>query len=598
MSQLSVRYEIKLAFMVVALVLVSMWTYYGATGNLFVWDSNTYLIKHKDHISDLTLKNLWWMTTSLEFFNWHPLTWFSWAIDYQLYNGLSTWGFHFSNNVFHAINGVIVFFLILTAFGLVVPAGEYFTMRRDNNALVAAFLASLLFVVHPQHVESVAWVAERKDLLCQFFLLLSLLAYVKYVTCNISARAIWYVMTFGLFFLAALSKPMAVTFPAVLLLVDIFPLRRTSLAKPVFSSVHQQTFFGLFVEKIPFFLLSLGLVLTTLLAQESAIGSMAQFPFVARVVNAAHSVVFYLEKFFIPRGLSPHYAYFQIMGTGSATKTLLVFSILLGFTFAALFAWRKQKRAWLIAWVFYLVTLLPVLGLIQVGSQGAADRYAYFTTLPLYFLVAGAIYLALQKGSNFRKAIPLLTVVTVILLFMIQTRQQIRVWENEFSLWTHVIKLDSNNKFAHSNLGILYKNSAEFENAALEFEAAGEGVSVPSSTLGWRAVTYMHLGRYKESIDYLVKLGMAAEIKPGLKVDSNCIQYNIGWNYAQLKMYQESKDLFSRIAPDSNIGADASEWFKALKNVNKQGDETMLNQELPGICENLIPSRALKQGVR
>jgi len=242
--------------------------------------------------------------------------------------------------------------------------------------------------------------------------------------------------------------------------------------------------------------------------------------------------------------------------------------------------------------------LLPVLGLIQVGSQGAADRYAYFTTLPLYCLVAGGIYLALQKGSNLRKAIPLLTVVTVILLFMIQTRQQIRVWENEFSLWTHVIKLDPNNKFAHSNLGILYKNSAEFENAALEFEAAGEGVSVPSSTLGWRAVTYMHLGRYKESIDYLVKLGMAADIKPGLKVDSYCIQYNIGWNFAQLKMYQESKDLFSRITPDSNIGADASEWFKALNNVKKQDDETMLNQELPGICENLIPSRALKQGLR
>ena len=591
MSQFSVRYEIKLTLIIVALVLVSMWTYYGATGNSFVWDTANYLTIYQSHISALTFDNLWWMATSLEFYNWHPLTWFSWALDYQIYGGLSPWGFHFSNNVLHSVNGVLVFFLILTTFGLVFPLGKNFAMRKDSNSLVAAFLASLVFVVHPQHVESVAWVAERKDLLFQFFLLLSLLSYVKYVTCIRPTNRGWYAMTLGLFFLAALSKPMAVTFPAVLLLIDVFPLRRTSLEKPVFSSVQQQTYFGLIVEKIPFFIISMALVLLTLLAQESAIGSMVYFPFGDRLLNAVHSVVLYLEKFFIPLGLSPLYPYFQISGTGGAVKAFLVLLVFLGVTFAALSAWRKQKRAWLIAWLFYLIALLPVLGLIQVGSQGAANRYAYFPTLPLYFLIAGGIYWTLQKGNNFQKAALLLTVVSVTSLLIVQTRMQIGVWENGFSLWTHVIKLDPGNKFAHSNLGILYMNSAEYEKAALEFEAAGEGGSIPGRTLARRALTYMHLGRFQESIDYLVKFGVAAQTIPELNADSNCIQYNIGWNYAKLELYQESIDFFSRIASDSNIGADASVWLSALKKSGKRDGGSVLNHEMPGICEDLIPAR-------
>ncbi len=397
MNQSPVRFEVKLVLLLTILMIVSMWVYYGTTENLFVWDSYHYLLGYTDHISSLTVENLWWMATSLEFYNWHPLTWFSWALDYQLYGGLSAWGFHFSNNLLHAINSALMFVLILTTLGLVNPVAEKFAIRKDNNSLAAAFLASLLFAVHPQHVESVAWVAERKDLLCQLFLLLSLLAYVKYVTCSQLTRKRWYLTTFGLFFLAVLSKPMAVTFPVVLLLVDIYPLRRTRLAKPIFSAVHQKSFLSLLVEKVPFFLMSLVLVLTTVMAQDTAIGTMVEFPVMARIVNAVHSTIFYLEKFLIPLWLSPHYSYFQIEGSESALKALLVFSIFLGITLAAFLAWRKQKRAWLIAWIFYLVTLSPVLGLIQVGFQGAADRYVYFPTVPVYLLIAGGIFLTIKQ---------------------------------------------------------------------------------------------------------------------------------------------------------------------------------------------------------
>ncbi len=181
---------------------------------------------------------------------------------------------------------------------------------------------------------------------------------------------------------------------------------------------------------------------------------------------------------------------------------------------------------------------------------------------------------------------------------MIQTQKQIGVWQSESTLWTHVIKLDPDNKFAHGNRGIVYKNNADYENAALAFEAADDGDLTLPSILAWRAVTYMHLGRNEESIDSLMKLGMSAETKRGSKVDSNCIQYNMGWNFAQLEMYQESIDLFLRVAPSSELEPDASAWLAALHSVKNQNDKTLLTQDLPGICENLIPSKAREQRIR
>lgn len=598
MSQLSVKFEVKLAFLITILILVSMWAYHGTTGNLFVWDTANYLFKNISRLSSLGVDNLWWMATSLEGHNWHPLTWFSWAIDYHLYGGLDPWGFHFSNNFFHALNSVLVFVLILTVLGLVHPVSVTFTVRKDNNALTAAFLTSLLFAVHPQHVESVAWVAERKDLLFQIFLLLSLLTYAKYVTCDQLIKARWYLVTLSLFIFAALSKPMAVTFPAILLLVDIYPLRRTGLTKPVFGSVHQVSYFGLLIEKIPFFLVSSIIVLMTLKAAGSKLATTVELSLIERIVNAIHSTVFYLKNFLLPLWLSPLYPFFQVSGSGSVLKALLIFTIFSTITLAAFWAWRKQKRAWLIAWVFYLVTLLPVLGLIQIGPQGAADRFVYFPTLPFYLLIAGGIFLLLKKGNSIKKIILILIITLVISLSVIQTGKQIRVWQSEFTLWTHVIELYPNNKLAHANLGIFYKNQADFERAALEFEAEGGDDSWPDSTFAWRAITYMHLGRHKEAIENLFKLGMIAESKPELNADSNCIQYNIAWSFAHLEMYQESIDLFARVAPNSGLGSDASVWVLALNDSEKQNDKAGLNKELPGICENLIPSSSKLERIR
>ena len=595
MNKPMVRIEIKLAICIIFLVVLALWVYWGSTGNQFVWDSVRYLFTYKDNISSLSFENLRWMATSLNFYNWHPLTWFSYALDYQFYGGLSLWGYHLSNNILHAINGVLVFVLVLTILGLVYPASETFSMKRDDDSLVAALMAASLFVVHPQNVESIAWVAERKNLLSQLFMMLSLLSYVKYATASQAVKLKWYLLTLGMFFLAVLSKPMAVTFPAVLLLADVYPLRRTSLLKPGLCSIDQQTNLRLFIEKIPFFLLTLVLVLATLKAQETAILEM---PILQRVVNATHSTILYLENFVFPISLNPHYPYFVVTGVASALKALLVILVFSVITMTAIFAWRKQKPAFIIAWLFYLGTLVPVLGLVTVGAQGAADRYTYFPTLVLYLLLAAGIYLVLKGGSKLKKILLYTAVVSVVFLFAFKTSQQIRVWQNEHSLWSYVIELDPDNMFANNNLGIVYKNNAEYEQAALHFEAGDEDSLRPGSMLGWQAVTYMHLGRYKEAIDVLVKFGIYAESDVRLVVDPHCIQYNLGWNYAHLQMLRESKDLFERVTFSPNLGSDANEWLNALGNDNSTGDMLASYQDLPGICENLIPSQSRSQGVR
>jgi hypothetical protein len=592
MSHPAVRFEVKLALYVAVIAVVSMWIYQGSTRNEFVWDSTQYLIIYVDHISSLSLENLKWMATSLEFHNWHPLTWLSWAIDYQIYDGLVPWGFHFSNNLLHAINSVVLFIFILMVFGLVAPGSGKFVLKQDNPSLIAALLAALLFAVHPQHVESVAWVAERKDLLCQLFLLLSLITYIKYVTCQQTSRTKWYVITLILYFLAVMSKPMAVTFPVVLLLVDVYPLRRTALFNPVIGSIRQQSWFSLAIEKIPFFLLSFILILTTLLAQKTAIVDVS---LAERVVNAVHSTILYLEKFMMPFALNPHYPYFEIAKAGSLLKGTIVFFAFAAITIATVLAWRKQRPAWAIAWLLYLVTLSPVLGLIQVGAQGAADRYSYFPTLPLYLLVAGGIFSILKNGKSYQQGLLLLFTTGLIMVFGFQAMQQIMVWKSEISLWTHVAKLSPEKLFAHNNLGIAYKNIGDYENALIQFNAGGEENSGPNSIYAWRGITYMHLARFQESIGDLVKLGAAAESRPELVVDTSCIQYNIGWNFAQLGMYPEAIELFSRVDVSSGSGSNAIAWLSELNANKPQTDAVNVSQDLPGICENLIPSRARSQ---
>lgn len=587
MQKTSAQVVTKLLLGVFLLAFITMWTYFPTTKNLFVWDSRYYLFLHEFWISKLNPYHIIWMLLSLEVSNWHPLTWLSWAIDYQIYGGLVPWGFHLSSNILHTINSILVFALTLVVFGLNSTGSRAYPFRTDNNALIAAFVGALLFAIHPQHVESVAWVAERKDLLCQLFLLLSMLTYVKYTTCHEDIKSRWFYATLGLFVMALLSKPMAVTFPVILLLIDIYPLRRVDLMQAVNNSITQQSLYTLLREKIPFFLLSLFLILITLHAQQ---GAMSNIDFYLRVLNAFNSIILYLTKFWLPTDLAPLYPYFVDVGESITWKAFIPFLGVLGITLASLLAWTRARHMWLITWLFYLVTLSPVLGLIQVGHQGAADRYTYLPMLPAYFLIAAGLLTVLNKITSTKRLFVLLAILPLIFLLSNKTRQQIQMWESDQTLWNSTIMLYPDNALAYMTFGGYYYNFYDYEKAAYYFEEAGKLKPNNITASAWLALTDIHLGRYEKAIIYHINLGAASESMPELQADQFCIQYNIGFIYAKMDMLVESSDLFSRVDPNSVLGQDAGIWLNWLEKAKQTEYTTLSNEDLPGICTTLLPS--------
>ena len=223
------RLSLKLFLIVIIIAGITFLAYYNALENQLVWDSNSYL--HNNHkITQLNLENLKWMFTTYHLSNWHPVTWLSYAIDYSFYDNF-TWGLHLTNIIFHSFNSILVFFLALVTLGLTWPdKTNHYPIRLDGNALKASFFVAVFFAAHPQHVESVAWVAERKDVLSLFFILATFLCYLQYVVCSQCDKFKWYILTLLVFTLALLSKSMAVTIPVILLLIDVYPLRRTAFS--------------------------------------------------------------------------------------------------------------------------------------------------------------------------------------------------------------------------------------------------------------------------------------------------------------------------------------------------------------------------------
>ena len=587
MSKIPTRMVAKLLVPTVIIMVIVMWVYHPTTKSQFVWDTNGYLYIHEFWISSLSPYHIVWMFLSLEFMNWHPLTWLSWAIDYQIYGGLDPWGYHLSSNILHAINSALVFVLALVVFGLNSPKPRGYPLCKDSQAIVAAFLAALFFAVHPQHVESVAWVAERKDLLCQLFLLLSLLSYVKYVTCNEDVKKRWYRSTLGLFVLALLSKPMAVTFPVVLLLVDVYPLRRVNFVPSLTQSITQLPLYNLVREKIPFFLLTAISIFVTLYAQQGALASVS---FDLRVLNASNSIILYLSKLLLPLDFAPLYPYAVNVGEGVSWKSFVPALSIFGLSLASVYAWTRGHRAWLITWLFYLVTLSPVLGLIQVGLQGAADRYAYFPTLPFYILIGAGILAVLNKITATKRPFIWLAVLPLIFMLAGKTREQIQVWENNETLWSYAITQFPTSALAHKNLGGHYYNDHSFENAAFYFKESSRLNPKDPRAMAWHGLTALHLGQYEDALATHIKLGSALELNPGVAGSRNCIQYNIGWILAQMDMFTESSERFNRVHPKSKSGLDAASWIDWLENNKETGHDKATSEDLPGYCNKLLPS--------
>ena len=420
-------------FKICSIALSGILAYMPMLSNGFVtWDTAGYVLQNT-RIQQFSWENFNWMLTSYYMSNWHPVTWLSHALDYQLY-GLDPVGHHVTNLVIHIANSLILYAIARIIFDLIST-----TAKTEWTATLVA----LLYAVHPQHVESVAWVAQRKDLLCAFFFLAAVYCYLRH---NLSAkgRSRWYSFTVISTAMALLSKPMAVTLPFVLLLLDIYPLGRSSYySNRKFTIASQKSIANLVFEKWPFILMALMVSIIAFTAQYfgGSVASMEKVGLVYRFLNAANSLFLYISKFLFPINLSPFYQFPPYLAGDMSLQSLVPIFGFASVSMLVLWLWYRKQYYWLIAWLYYLITLLPVIGLIQIGDQAAADRYTYLPMISFYFISSAGIckllnYSRFQKRIFATSAVMSFSII-ICLLLIVLTRQQSLVWRNDLVFWRY-----------------------------------------------------------------------------------------------------------------------------------------------------------------
>jgi tetratricopeptide (TPR) repeat protein len=410
--------------LVLAAVVLAMATsaaYWGVTRNGFLsLDDAEYVVGNR-HVSDgLSWSGVRWAVTSLDAKNWHPLTWLSHMLDVSLF-GMWAGGHHLVSIGFHVLNALLLLWFL-----------RYTTGRLWASAFVAG-----LFALHPLHVESVAWVAERKDVLSTFFFMATLLAYAWY---GRKPGALRYAAVGALLALGLMAKPMLVTVPVLLLLLDYWPLQRLEVSWPSF----QRRVF----EKLPLVVLSILSSAVTLVAQQGAIAPLDRVPLLIRLTNAVLSYTTYVEQMVWPSDLAVYYAY---PGAPQVRPAGLFLVLLVAMTAGALWIGRRHRYV-ATGWFWYVVTLVPVIGVVQVGGQAHADRYTYVPLVGLFILVAWAV----SEVADTRPGLKLpaaVAGVAVLATAAITTRQAVGYWKDDVTLFGHAVEVGERNRVTLGNLG-------------------------------------------------------------------------------------------------------------------------------------------------
>lgn len=472
---------------------ITFFTFLPALKNGFVlWDDDINVYENI-HIRSLDSDLLKWtfsgiLTGESDYFR--PLSFFSHAIDYRIF-GPDPWGHHLTSVIIHSINTLLVFMLAASLIDYKAPTLE----STGRRSLIAAAITSLLFGIHPLHVESVAWISERKDVLYAFFFLLSLLSYVKF-TSSETSKKLFFCMSLLFFSLSALSKPMAVSLPFVLLILDYYPLGRLSK-----EGNRRRT--ALLLEKLPFFFLTLIVSVITIFAQyrRDDLASFAEISIMDRIFVAAGSVLFYLGKMIFPVDLAPYYPY----PTGSVVPSLQYagsFVLVVAITALAIFT-RNKYKVLFCAYIYYLVALLPVSGLLQSGGQAAADRYTYLSSFGPFLLVGlgGAAVLEPRIKSFLRHAFLLLFLVAAGLLIN-KSMKQIGIWCDSITLWSHEIGLYPEASFLpYLNRGAAFYELRQYKKAIADYEKAMRLAPYHIKLYFDLGNAYESLGRYEEALE-------------------------------------------------------------------------------------------------
>ena len=438
-----------------AIALTTLVVYWQLRDNDFVNFDDPGYISQNEHVkAGLTWEGIVWAFSQSHAFNWHPLTWISHMLDCELYS-LNAGGHHFTNLLFHIVNALLLFLLL---------------NRMTKNLWASAFVAAA-FALHPLHTESVAWASERKDVLSTFFWILTTWAYVWYVERRGIAR---YILVMLFFVLGLLSKQMLVTLPFVLLLLDYWPLKRFGFeerssmrgVRPVVSVTIRQSI----LEKVPLFILSVAASIIVFSVQQGTVvmKSILEYSLAYRLANAVVAYTLYIGKMFWPIHLAIIYPHqgdklpaWQIAG-----------AILLMLCITTAVIYKLRRRPYLgVGWFWYLGTLVPVIGLVQVGNQALADRYTYVPLTGLFIIVAWGMSDMLGRLRYRKVVLSLLGIISLAVLGVLSSRQ-VRHWRNGITLYEHATKVVANNWLAHNMLGRLFASQGNFEKAIEEYNKA------------------------------------------------------------------------------------------------------------------------------
>ncbi|MGO9119036.1 MAG: tetratricopeptide repeat protein [Desulfomonilaceae bacterium] len=558
-------------------------TFLPCVRNDFVnWDDLSFVVRN-GHISSLSVKSFLWMLTTFYQGAWHPLTWLSHGLDRALW-GLSPSAHHLVNVIIHALNAVLVcvLFTMLQEVGLVKSAKRALDQTplqtrvpppepAPTSVYLGAFAAAFLFAVHPLRVESVAWISERKDVLCTFFFLGSLITYLKYACAeDFYKKRRYYLLTLALEFLALLSKPMAVTLPLVFVLFDFFPLAR----------ITRSSFGRLIWEKIPFLLLCLGTVVANLVATWVYAESFISVPASIRIMNAFYGIVFYLCKTVFPSNLVPFY---HLNVSLNYFGPRFVISALLVLVGTAIVVWRalNQDRLWAAVWFYYLITLAPTLGFLMSHHHAIANRYTYLTTLSFWFLIALGFSRVWDRAGKLRNPIWMKTtavgaVAIVGLVCVYITQEQISIWRNSKTLWSYVIEhADYVPAVAFFGFGRELERQGALKQA-LEYYNVANSLN-PSNS------------QFRNQIgEVLVKLG---DLESALKVFTENRDKHSNWPFAHfqvgrtlvlLKRYDEAAACLERALELEPNSLDSLLWLTqlCLAKGDKPGAETSYRKYL------------------
>jgi tetratricopeptide (TPR) repeat protein len=447
-------------FIGVALATLTLLVYWRSFDHPFVhYDDPAYVSQNRHVATGLRAENVRWALTAFEVHNWHPLTWLSLQLDAQLYGTRKVTGFHVTNVLLHTANTLLLFLVLGRMTGLV-----------WRSAVVAG-----LFALHPLHVESVAWVAERKDVLSTLFLMLALAAYLYYVR---RPGVLRYLLVVLALVLGLMAKQMLVTLPAVLLLLDYWPLRRwrrspeaaPATTVPAPPLPERMSFPQLLVEKLPLFAVALAGSVIAFLAQlrSGALTSLESLPLGVRVWNALLAYVAYIGKMLWPMHLA---AYYPHPGAAVSVTHALGAGLLLVLITVLVLGPGRRWPYLAVGWLWYLGTLLPVIGLVQISTQGMADRYTYVPLIGLLLLLTWAVA-DLIRALHLPRFVPAVAGGGVLAACAALTFVQLGYWADDQSLWEHAVAVTADNPFAHCNLAAALMSRGRPERALIECRKA------------------------------------------------------------------------------------------------------------------------------